>query len=155
MKKISFIFMLSTILVVSHAQNKEMFRFVDKSGEMEIEVPEYAQQHYLGEEFTKKFYALKEKYVYRPEASFNSPTPASITEKPSIYNSLKKLDKYYKKQLKKGTVQQEEVRASLSKALAVGYSIRYADTSDLETILWKTKDIAEIEKIFTEKIVLN
>lgn len=155
MKNVLLIFMLPGILVISHAQDKETYRFVDKSGEMEIEVPEYAQQHYLGEEFTKKFYALKEKYVYRPEASFNSPTPASITEKPSIYNSLKKLDKYYKKRLKKGMIQQEEVKASLSKALAAGYSIRYADTSDLEDILWKTKDIAEIEKIFIEKIVLN
>ena len=155
MKKVLFTFLSFGICVACYAQDDGMFLFTDRSGEMEVEVPDYANQHYLGDEFTQKFYALKEKYVYRPEASFNSPTPASITEKPSIYNSLKKLDKYYKKQLRKGMIQEDKVKASLSKALAVGYSIRYADTSDLEEILWKTKDIAEIEKIFVEKIALN
>ncbi len=154
MKKVLLTIMLLAILGVSYGQEPS-FRFADKSGEMEVDVPEYASQHYLGQEFTQKFYALKEKYVYKPQASFNSPNPASITEKPSIYNSLKKLDRYYKKQLKKGSLKEEEVKAALSKALAVGYSVRYADTEDLEKILWKTKDVAEIEKIFTKRIALN
>ena len=155
MKKIFLTLLCLGALSTTYAQEETTFRFADKSGEMEVEVPEYATQHYLGDEFTQKFYALKEKYVYRPEASFNSPTPASITEKPSIYNSLKKLDKYYKKKLKKGMIKEEEVKAALTKALAVGYSVRYADTSDLEAVLWKTKDIVEIEKIFTQRVVLN
>lgn len=155
MKNVLTIFVISCAMGVSFGQGTDSFSFKDKSNGIEVEVPEYVAEHYLGEEFTQKFYALKEKYVYKPEATVTTPYPASVTEKPSIYNSMKKLDKYYKKQLKKGNVNEEEVKKNLSKVLAVGFSIRYEDTTTLEKMLWKTKDITEIEEIFTKKIVLN
>ncbi|TRX47152.1 hypothetical protein FNH22_30500 [Fulvivirga sp. M361] len=155
MKNVIAIFMILGFVNTAIGQATDSFRFSDKSSNMEVEVPEYVGQHYLGQEFTKKFYAVKEQYVYTPEGTATTPYPASVTEKPSIYNSLKKLDKYYKKQLKKGHANEQEVKENLSKVLAVGYSIRYENTTTLEKMLWKTKDITEIEKIFTKKIVLN
>ena len=153
MKKILLLVIGIVVCGVSFSQGT--FNFRDRSDEMETEVPEYASDHYLGDQFTQKFYALKEKYVWKPLASPTTPNPASVTEKPSIYNSLKKLDRYYKKQLKKGNASEDEVRENLSKAVAVCYSVRYAETEELEKILWKTKDVNEIEEIFTEKVTLN
>ncbi|MEM6361143.1 MAG: hypothetical protein AAF149_23585 [Bacteroidota bacterium] len=140
---------------LSFAQEQNSFKFRDKSDEMTTEVPEYVSKHYLGNPFTEKFYVLKEQYVWKPLESSGTPNPVPVTEKPSIYNSLKKLDRYYKKQLKKGNLSEDEVRENLEKALAVCYSVRHQETKDLEKVLWKTKDINEIEKIFTEQIALN
>ncbi|MEM7110420.1 MAG: hypothetical protein AAF519_19485 [Bacteroidota bacterium] len=141
-------------IIASYAQ-ESTFSYRDRSDEMEIEVPDYASKHYLGEAFTEKFYAVREKYLWKPLPTATSPNPSFVTEKPSIYNSLRKLDRFYKKQLKKGNASPEEVKKNLEKAVAVCYSVRYEETEAWEKVLWKTKDITEIEKIFTERVVLN
>lgn len=155
MKRVLLIMISVLVYGTSLAQEQNLFKFRDKSDEMTAKVPDYVTDHYLGPKFTEKFYALKEKYVWKPSATATSPNPAQVVEKPSIYNSLKKLDRYYKKQWKKGNTSEDEIRKNLSRAVAVCYSVRYEDTGDLEKVLWKTKDISEIEKIFTEQIALN
>ncbi len=152
-------FLLATLLVFGvavFAQTEEEYEFFDRTDEMEeVEVPSYEKKHYLGEEFTKMFFALKEQYVYIPEKTSINMSPSPTTEKPAIYNSVKKLDKHYKKMLKKGKMSKEDVKEKLSKVVSVCYSIRHEDTAALEKMLWSMKDVAKLEALFTEKIVLN
>lgn len=152
-------FLLAAMLVfgvAAFAQTEEEFEFFDRTDEMEeVQVPSYEKKHYLGEEFTKMFFALKEQYVYIPEKTSINMNPSPTTEKPAIYNSVKKLDKHYKKMLKKGKMSKEDVRERLAKIVSVGYSIRHEDTAALEKMLWTIKDVAKLEALFTEKIVLN
>ena len=137
------------------AQSEDDYEYADRSEEIEeIEVPPYVSKHYLGSDFTKMFFALKEQYVYIPEKTATNPEPSPTTEKPVIYNTVKKLDRYYKKMLKKGKMSEDDVREKLHTVVAVGYSLRYADTESLEKILWKMKDPTELAKLFTEKISL-
>lgn len=152
-------FLLAVMLVFGvavFAQTEEEFEFFDRTDEMEeVEVPSYEKKHYLGEEFTKMFFALKEQYVYLPEKSSINMDPSPTTEKPAIYNSVKKLDRHYKKMIKKGKMSKEDVKAKLAKVVSVCYSIRHEDTAALEKMLWSMKDVAKLETLFTEKIVLN
>lgn len=152
-------FLLATMLVFGaaiYAQTEEEFEYLDRSDEIEeVEVPSYEKKHYLGDKFTKMFFAVKEQYVYVPEKTAINMDPSPTTEKPAIYNSLKKLDKHYKKMLKKGKMSKEDVISKLTTVFAVGYSIRYADTQVLEEMLWSIKDVEQLEAIFTKKIVLN
>lgn len=142
--------------VTVFAQTEEEFEYVDRTDEIEeVEVPAYEKKHYLGEEFTKMFFALKEQYVYIPEQSSINRDPSPTTEKPVIYNSVKKLDRHYKKMLKKGKMSKEDIKEKLSRVVSVGYSIRYEDTEALEKMLWNIKDMTKLETLFTEKIVLN
>ncbi|GAB5522295.1 MAG: hypothetical protein Roseis2KO_01670 [Roseivirga sp.] len=152
-------FLLATLLVFGvtvFAQTEEEYEFFDRTDEMEeVEVPSYEKKHYLGEEFTKMFFALKEQYVYIPEKTSINMNPSPTTEKPAIYNSVKKLDKHYKKMLKKGKMSEADVKQKLSKVVSVCYSIRHEDTAALEKMLWNMKDMTKLEALFTEKIVLN
>ena len=152
-------FLLAFMLVfaaAAFAQTEEEFEFLDLSDEIEdVEVPPYEKKHYLGDKFTKMFFALKEQYVYIPEKSAINMDPSPTTEKPAIYNSVKKLDKHYRKLLKKGKITKDEVIKKLETIVAVGYSIRHEDTQKLEAMLWKMKDVSKLESLFTEKIVLN
>lgn len=152
-------FLLAAMLafgVTVFAQTEEDFEYVDRTDEMEeVEVPAYEKKHYLGQEFTQMFFALKEQYVYIPEKSSINMDPSPTTEKPVIYNSVKKLDRHYKKMLKKGKMSKEDIKAKLSRVVSVGYSIRYEDTAALEKMLWNIKDMTKLESLFTEKIVLN
>lgn len=152
-------FLLAALLVFGvavFAQTEEEFEYFDRTDEMEeVEVPSYEKKHYLGEEFTKMFFALKEQYVYIPEKTSINMDPSPTTEKPAIYNSVKKLDRHYKKMIKKGKMSKEDVKAKLAKVVSVCYSIRHEDTVALEKMLWSTKDVAKLEALFTEKIILN
>jgi len=152
-------FLLTALLffgVAAFAQTEEEYEFLDLSEEIEeVEVPRYEKKHYLGEKFTKMFFALKEQYVYTPEKTSINMDPSPTTEKPAIYNSVKRMDKYYRRLLKKGKISKEEVIKKLSTIVAVGYSIRYEETQTLEDMLWKMKDPTKLEALFTEKIVLN
>lgn len=142
--------------VIVYAQTEEEFEFFDRSDEMEeVDVPSYEKKHYLGAEFTKMFFALKEQYVYIPEKTSINMDPSPTTEKPAIYNSVKKLDRHYKKLLKKGKISKEEAMEKLTRIVSVGYSIRYEDTAVLEDMLWNIKDVEKLAALFTEKIVLN
>ena len=152
-------FLMVTMLAfaaVAYAQTEEEYEFVDLSDEIEdVEVPPYEKKHYLGDKFTKMFFALKEQYFYIPEKTSINMDPSPTTEKPSIYNSIKKMDKHYRKMLKKGKMSKEEVIEKLETIVAVGYSIRYEETKNLEKMLWKMKDVSQLEALFTEKIILN
>ena len=152
-------FLIAAVLFVGvglYAQSDDDYEYADRSEEIEeIEVPPYVSKHYLGDEFTKMFFALKEQYVYLPEKTATNPEPSPTTEKPVIYNTVKKLDRYYKKMLKKGKMSKEEVIEKLETIVAVGYSIRYEETKNLEKMLWKMKDVSQLEALFTEKIILN
>lgn len=156
MRKFYLLAAMLAFAVTVVAQTEDEFEFLDRSDEIEeVEVPSYEKKHYLGDEFTKMFFALKEKYVYIPEQTSINRDPSPTTEKPAIYNSVKKLDRHYKKMLKKGKLSKEEVTERLSLVVSVGYSIRHEDTAVLEKMLWRIKDVEELESIFTKKIVLN
>lgn len=152
-------FLLAAMLVFGaalFAQTEEEFEYPDRSDEIEeVEVPRFEKKHYLGAQFTKLFFALKEQYVYTPEKTAINMDPSPTTEKPAIYNSVKKLDRHYKKMLKKGKMSKEDVMKKLQTIVSVGYSLRYADTENLEKMLWSIKDVNQLEALFTEKIVLN
>lgn len=156
MRKFYLLAAMLAFAVTVVAQTEDEFEFLDRSDEIEeVEVPSYEKKHYLGDEFTKMFFALKEQYVYIPEKTSINRDPSPTTEKPAIYNSVKKLDRHYKKMLKKGKLSKEEVTERLSRVVSVGYSIRHEDTAVLEKMLWGIKDVEELESVFTKKIVLN
>ena len=119
MKKYYMLLALMLFGAVAFAQGQgeeNPFEFADRSDEMEeAEVPGYFTKHWLGADFTLLTYALRQEYVYMPEATPINTEPALITEKPVIYNAVKKLDRFYKKELKKGRMTESEIRVKLKK----------------------------------------
>ena len=146
--------MLFSAVAFAQGQGEENpYEYADRSYEMEdVEVPSYFTKHWLGPEFTKLIFALREEYVYMPEVTPINPRPSLVTEKPIIYNSVKKMDRYYKKQLKKGRMTEDAVIEILRKVYGVVFSLRYSDTKELEKLFWNTKKEAALEKLLLETI---
>lgn len=146
--------MLFSVLAIAQGQEEENpYEFADRSYEMEdVEVPGYFTKHWLGPEFTMMVFALREEYVYFPEVTPTNKDPSLVTEKPVVYNSVKKMDRYYKKEVKKGKITEAVAREKLKKIYGVVYSLRYADTKELEKIFWNTKKEAALEKLLLETI---
>lgn len=111
--------------------------------------------HYLGDDIAYKMQLLRESYTYVEPASATSPADKIIVEKQPIFFSIKKMDKFFKKSIKKGEMTREEAKAKLSYAIDVALNIRYQETDELEDLLWKVKDPSEIAKIYSDRVRLD
>ncbi len=128
---------------------KFCFRYcVDEASLLSIKVDELTE-HPLGDNIARKLYLLKETYTYVELPTPTSPGEKTIITKPSIYNSLQKLNRYYKKQVKDGLMSEEEARIKLNQYLDVAISIFIENTESFEDELRKAKKPDEISEIFS------
>ena len=132
------------------AQENETFYFTTSE---EIDYDEatdgFVPRHYLGDDLAVKMNMLRKQYTYKPEPTSMVPNPTTVVEKPHIYSSIKKLDRYYKKMLKKGKLSEEDVEEKLASFIEIGVAIRYQDTLELEEALKNVKVESEIENVFS------
>ena len=105
--------------------------------------------HPLGDNIARKLHLLKETYTYIELPSPTSPGEKTIITKPSIYNSMQRLNRYYKKQVKGGEMSEEEARIKLSQYLDVAISVFIENTESFEDELRKARKPDEISEVFS------
>ena len=152
------IFLATVLLIVSNclsAQEKDKFYFQDLNKE-EQEVSDLAAgDHFLGPEVAKKLYLLKENYTWVEEATATNPVPRVNTEKPDIYYTIRKLERYYKKAIRKDQISEEKAREEFLKVIDIGLIIRNQMTDKLEATLSDLKEGDEIVSVFTNQVVIE
>jgi len=142
--------------IVISVYSQETFYFEIKEDKVNIDNVSNTQvSHPLGEEIALKVELLREEYVWEEPASATSPTPRNHIEKPSIYFAVKKMEKYFKKGVRKGELETDAAINKLESVLNTALYIRYQSTEDLEQELKKYKDPTELLNIFDEKIILT
>lgn len=145
------------VLVLSSAiaQDTFTFNYIDaKLDDSELS-PTAVKPHYLGEGISKKIALVENDYTWMEEASATSLSPKTVVEKFPIYSSIKKLNRHYKKAVKKGGISKDEAEMKFVRALDIALCIRFQDTRALEAELNKIKDINELENLFTSKVFLS
>ncbi len=105
--------------------------------------------HPLGDNIARKLHVLKETYTHIEKPTPTSPGEKTIIFKPSIYNSLQKLNRYYKKQVKDELISEEEARIKLNSYLDIALSVFVENTESFEDELRKAKSPDEISKVFS------
>lgn len=115
-----------------------------------------AGSHFLGDEIAKKMYLYNEQYSYKePVAPGNSATK-TILRKPEIYSSVRKIEKYLKKQVKEGDMTTEIARSQYDKVLDVALNILDANTESFEKRLKAAGgDRAELLDIYLHEVKLE
>jgi hypothetical protein len=104
--------------------------------------------HYLGEDIAVKVQLLKDTYTSVEKASATSPVDKTIVRKPTIYNTVLKLNRLYKTEIKKGLITEDEARANLIKVLDISNVVSYQNTTKLEDALKETETSADIVAVF-------
>ena len=138
----------------SNDSNKfEFQKQLDNAKEIEVS-PESVGTNYLGEEIARKYYILQELYTYEEAGTPTSPATKTIVEKPSVYYSLKKLNRYYKKMVKKDKMEMDKAVEELKHFLNIGISIVYQPTEDFEAYLDDHRKPEEIVEAYS-KVVLE
>ncbi len=126
--------------VYHYSVNNEALSSIDRS---------MLSEHPLGENIARKIHLLQDYYTYIEPPSPTSPGQKTIVVKPNIYNSLLKLNRYYKQQVKKGTISIESATRELNHFLDVGLSIVSDETGSFEAELRKAKSPDQIISVFS------
>ncbi len=149
------LFVVLTGSSLLRAQDGEKFYFyndVDKALEVNIETYK-VPSHYLGEDIALKMYLVEQTYTIVEEATSVNPVEKTIVNKPSIFYSIKRLNKYYKRAIRKGEMTEEEVKTRLNNYLDICLSIYRQDTNLFEEALKNSKEKDEIVAVFSRVIL--
>ncbi len=107
------------------------------------------------DEIGNKFDQLQKLYTYTTPIAPGNPGLKTVVRKPVIYNTVIKLNKHYKKLLKKGVLTETDYLKSSSKALNVAIAAFYNNTEEFEEVLMSTKEISTLAKLFEKAEVIN
>jgi hypothetical protein len=99
--------------------------------------PDDVKENPLGNEVAEKLVLLKDRYTYVQPAGPTSPVEKTIISKPVIYNSIQKLNRYFKKSLKDDKIDVETARNNMLLCLDIALIIFSEDTSSFESYLSK------------------
>jgi hypothetical protein len=128
---------------------KFCFRYcVDETSLNSIDEDELGN-HPLGDNIARKFYLLRETYTVIEKPTPTSPGEKTIIFKPSIYNSLQKLNRYYKKQVRDELISEEEARKKLNTYLDIAISVFIENTESFEDELRRARGPDEISEVFS------
>ena len=155
MSRFFYLGVLLLLISLSGMAQIDSFRFSNNLGDTSAFTYDYSfiEKHYLGDDIALKMYRVKDTYTYIEVGSPSSPGDKTQVNKPAIYYAIKKLNTYYKKQLKKGELDQNEVYKKLTRYLNIAYSIYNEDTSMLENELRSAKKAPEIDKVFARVVL--
>lgn len=106
--------------------------------------PADVKSHKLGDDIAKKMVLLDDAYTKIEKAGPTSPVDKTIIRKPVIYNSIKKLNKYYLKGVKKSEIDTATAYEQFIHCLDVAIIIAHQNTSAFEENLKKIKDPQQI-----------
>jgi hypothetical protein len=159
MKRIIFIlgvgFLISLSIRSGWAQIQDTFYFtnnLDRIKNIEVDYTK-VPKHFLGYEIGSKMYLIDKTYTVVEEPSPVNPVEKTIVNKPAIFYSIKKLNKYYKKTIKKGEITEEQAKDELNTYLDICLSIYNQKTELFEEALKNSKEEKEIAAVFSRVIL--
>lgn len=130
------------------------FRAYNWNQDLEEISEELTGKHLFGEKVAKKLYLLDKKYTYVETISPGNPQTKTIVKKPVIFNTVKQLERFLKRSVKKGEISVEEAANDFNKVLDVAVNILTADTQKFETTLRSIKDNDTRIELFTTRVNL-
>lgn len=140
--KVKFLLTLATTFILATASAQDVsftFNYIQEELRDTESDPSMMEEHHLGFEIAKKFQLLKESYTYEEPPTATNPTPRTVVEKPAIYYSVKKIDKHYKRAIRKGEITEDEARKQLNNILNIALNVRFQETEKFEEMLWNLK----------------
>lgn len=140
----------------SKADTEARFEFNAFPREFELEpiTESMAGDHVLGTQIAKKMYLLQTKYTSEVELVPGNPQTKTVIAKPEIYDAVMKIEKYLRKELKKGLTTTEAATYSMNKVLDVALNVRNSNTEKLEAAIEKLDTPQQKLDLFTNRITL-
>ncbi|WP_258104464.1 hypothetical protein [Marinoscillum sp. MHG1-6] len=155
MKRILLLLLLGSFSIQVRAQDIYEFDYIEDKLDLSILDDSFNYSHFMGETIGKKLELLKLSYTWQEDPTPTSPTALTVVEKPMIYNNIKKIERYYKKAIKKGEISEEQAANEFEGIIDIALFVRYQKTDQLESRLESIKEEREMVQLFTNNIQLN
>ncbi len=107
------------------------------------------RKHKLGEEVALYLHLLDQEYTYVTEAAPGSFSGRMVIQKPTIYNSINRIDKYFRKQIRKGLATEEQARNELIRTAEIALILLHKDSSEFEKALEKSKTDEKLLSLYS------
>lgn len=115
--------------------------------------PSNIRNHTFGEDIAKRLFLFEKNYVYYSDPAPGAFSGKKVIQKPVIYNSIYKIEKHLRKQVRKGNIDKQTARVELSNLLEVAIILLHEDTEMLEEELRKTRPEEGIMAVFNRIII--
>jgi hypothetical protein len=116
---------------------------------------EMAGNHFFGEDIAKKVYLLDDLYTAEVAVVPGNPQTKTVIKKPVIYTSVKRIEKYFAKSVKKGEISKESAIEEYNRVLDVALSILNEDTRQFEAEIEALHGEAAKIDLFTRRVNLR
>lgn len=124
-------------------------------GEIPTAKATFEEEHFLGNPLTSKWNTFIQNYTHIYDMSVGFSGSTVEVSKPAIYNAVMKVNKYYKKAVRKGTVDKDIAIQKLSHILDCANVISTeTETETFEQAISETKEAEEIIALF-DKVELK
>jgi len=155
MFKLGIILLFSVLTLQLVAQDEIQFVFENNPRALDINSVSGNgfRDHPMGNEISKKLELLKSRYTYIVPASPTSPTDKTVVIKPVIYNSILKLNRYYKKELKSENITLKGAQEEFLKCINIALIIYAENTDEFEQYLRKAKKPDQIIDTYNKVIL--
>lgn len=139
-----------------NASSLPVFEFNASSFEHDLSSvsTEMVGDHVFGKLISEKLFLLDAKYTYQAPIVPGNPQTKTIVRKPVVYDAVLKIERYLKKEVKKGEISMEEATNEFSKVLDVAFNVLTADTDSFERAINKTNDTNSLTILFTKQVKL-
>ena len=149
-----FTIMLCLIVIVSRAQDGDKFYFYNDVPSLKKKInPLRISQSFFGDEIALKTYLLKDMYTVVEAPTDYNPVEKTIVNKPAIFYSMKKMNSFYKKAVKKGSLDMEAAQDKMNSYLDICLSVFMQDTNAFESELKKGKKQEDIDEVFSRVVL--
>ena len=134
---------------ISRTDKAPLFVFNNYGIDLRHEDLKEYPQHVLGDQVARKMYATQKVYVRKHSTDISFMENTVEIYKPAIYNSILKLDNYFKKAVRRQEMDTQKACDELSECLDIAYLAYYEEkTEELEKTLKKAKSPEELLAVF-------
>lgn len=117
--------------------------------------PQLIGSHFLGDEIARKMYLLDKTYTFETKTAPGNPATTTSIRKPVIYNSVKKVESYLKKCVRKREISQEVAAQQFNKVVDVALDVFFQNTDALENQIKSTDRASDLLDLYTQRVRLN
>ncbi len=113
------------------------------------------RNHPLENEVARRLELFEETYTYYSPAAPGSFSDSKVIRKPVIYNSVYRIDKHYRRQVRSGEAEKEQAIAQMSNLLYKALLIFPHETGELEEALSKAPSAPKMVSLFNQVELLH
>ena len=123
------------------------FTFIEE--QLDAIDPSLVRRHRLGEDVALYFHLMEQEYTYLREPAPGSFSGRLVVKKPAIYNSIYRMDKYFRKLIRRGLATEEQSINSLKESVEIALIILHKDTGEFELALEEAESDEELLTLFS------